>query len=66
MCYECIIGKNKPENYLNKELKDILELIKDQQMKKYDPLVDMENEKYLLYLSASGEFTLHMVIYLPK
>ena len=42
-CYACIIGKLNPENYLNKDLKEILLLIKDQQMKKYNPLVEMDS-----------------------
>ena len=51
---------------MNKELKEILELIKDRRMKKFNQLREEQSEKYLLYLNASGEFTIHMAIYMPK
>ena len=35
-------------------------------MRKYGDLQSLENENYLLYLSATGELALLLVIYMPK
>jgi hypothetical protein len=66
ICYRCIFKDGQEDEFLKEELREAFKQAKDYRIKNYGELQDLNRDKYLVTLSASGEVTFHLVVHIFK